>query len=83
MLNRRLNNLCRKGGCPVYAAQTSTEPMVRNCAAHHVTIVPLPGATLPALEMVLLELARIRLHGAAEVRALWLRSAMRAWHAGL
>ena len=69
ILNRRLNNLCRQGGCPVYAAQSSTEPVVTNCSAHNVIIVPLPGAELAALETVMMELARLRVHGAAQVRS--------------
>ena len=68
ILNRRLNNLCRQANCPVYAAQSSTEPVVTNCSAHNVIIVPLPGEELAALETVMVELARLRLHGAAEVR---------------
>jgi hypothetical protein len=67
ILNRRFNNLCRQGNCAVYAAVSSTEPVVTNCSAHNVVILPLPGSELVALEIVLLELARLRLHGAAEV----------------
>ena len=52
----------------MYAAQSSTEPVVTNCSAHNVIIVPLPGAELAAFEAVMVELARLRLHGAAEVR---------------
>lgn len=68
MLNRRLAVVSRRPGCPFYAAQSSTEGLMASCATHTCGIMPLPGKTLEALETVLLELARLRMHGAAEVR---------------
>lgn len=70
MLNRRLAAVSRRPGCPFYVAQSGTEGLTTACATHSCSIMPLPGRTLEALETVLRELARLRLHGAEPVRTL-------------
>eukprot|EP00892_Ulva_mutabilis_P009176 jgi/Ulvmu1/6630/UM003_0268.1 len=64
VLNRRLAVVSRRPGCPFYAAQSSTEALMATCATHTCAVMPLPRCTLDALETVLRELARLRLHSA-------------------
>lgn len=67
MLNRRLAVVSRLPGCPFYVAQTATESLMATCGTHTCSIMPLPGKTLEALETALLEISRLRMHGAEPV----------------
>eukprot|EP00898_Chlorokybus_atmophyticus_P001425 jgi/Chlat1/2283/Chrsp17S02583 len=66
VLNQRFFKICRQQDAPFYSAVASTEDPVRPVQAFGLSAVPEEGKPLPALKCMLMEVARIRLHGVSE-----------------
>jgi hypothetical protein len=70
MLNRRLDMVARREDGPFYTAVTATDNLLRACELHVCEVAPYERRICDALSGVLTELARARLHGFTDVRAL-------------
>ncbi|KAK9846440.1 hypothetical protein WJX81_003803 [Elliptochloris bilobata] len=65
-LNQRLFRMSRQTDPPFYSAQVASEPVCKSVEIHAFSASAAEGKTLEALEAVLVELARVRLHGFTE-----------------
>jgi hypothetical protein len=63
MLNNRLFKISRQEKPPFYVAQCSSEPLSSTIQTICVSASVAEGATPAAVEAILIELARVRLHG--------------------
>jgi hypothetical protein len=68
IINRRLDCVSRQEAGPFYTACMTTEPLLQSFEAHSLAVVPYEGRICEALQGVLMELARLRVHGVSEVR---------------
>mmetsp|Transcript_26988 Transcript_26988/g.69981 ORF Transcript_26988/g.69981 Transcript_26988/m.69981 type:complete len:1010 (+) Transcript_26988:157-3186(+) len=66
MLNNRLFKISRREKPPFYVAQSSSEPLSTSIQTMCVSASVAEGGAAPAAEAMLVELARVRLHGFSE-----------------
>lgn len=68
VLNRRLDEVCRREEGPFYGALMGCEPLTRRCEAHCLDVVAYERRICEGVEAALTEIARLRMHGIPDVR---------------
>jgi hypothetical protein len=67
IINRRLDEVSRREPSPFYRAVFATDSLTRECEAHVLDISTFQGRICEGIEAVLLEIARLRVHGISDV----------------
>lgn len=68
VLNRRLDEVSRREEGPFYGALMGCEQLTRRCEAHCLEVVAYDRRICEGIEAALTEIARLRVHGIADVR---------------
>ena len=75
ILNRRLDIISRRDEAPFFGAGLSYDLLLRRCKSHMLVVAPHDKQVCKALRAVMTEMARLRMHGIADVRCLSFDSA--------